>query len=144
MVSSQPSFMPRFSAAMEGWRIQVCRRLRDSSWRLSISAKMGSRSEAGGAGAAAAVQRGSASAAAPAAAVCRKVLRSVIFLSLRGHFVLNQLGRETTLFAAVAANFAKENMRIRPWRKSEGQFRGPRFARGLVGPPGFEPGTNGL
>ena len=29
MVSSQPSFMPRFSAAMDGWRIQVCSRLTD-------------------------------------------------------------------------------------------------------------------
>ncbi len=26
MVSSQPSFMPRFSAAIEGWRIPSCRR----------------------------------------------------------------------------------------------------------------------
>ena len=46
MVSSQPSFMPRFSAAMEGWRIQVCSRFTVSSWRLVISAAMASRSPA--------------------------------------------------------------------------------------------------
>ena len=50
MVSSQPSLMPRFSAAMEGWRIQVCRRFTLSSWRLVISAVMASRSPAAAAG----------------------------------------------------------------------------------------------
>src|SRR5712664_1648380 len=75
MVSSQPSFMPRFSAAMEGWRIQSWRRLTDSSWRFSISARMASRSPG-----CACAQRGIANvaavAAAAAAAPCRKVRRS--------------------------------------------------------------------
>ena len=72
MVSSQPSFMPRFSAAMEGWRIQVCRRLTLSSWRLVISAVMASRSPA----AAAREVCGQLNAAAPAAAARDEVRRN--------------------------------------------------------------------
>jgi len=34
MVKSHPSFMPRFRAAMDGWRIQSCKRFTDSSWAL--------------------------------------------------------------------------------------------------------------
>src|SRR5205807_1691304 len=44
MVSSQPSFTPRFSAAMDGCRIHSCRRATASSWRFSISVKIGARS----------------------------------------------------------------------------------------------------
>ena len=44
MASSQPSSMPRFSAAIDGWRIQCCRRFTDSSWRFSISFWMMARS----------------------------------------------------------------------------------------------------
>src|SRR5437763_36431 len=46
MVSSQPSFTPRFSAAMEGCRIHSCRRATASSWCLSISVEIGARSSA--------------------------------------------------------------------------------------------------
>src|SRR5437660_578441 len=45
MVRSQPSFMPRFSAAIEGWRIHCWMRCTASSWRFSISFQMGCRSE---------------------------------------------------------------------------------------------------
>src|SRR6266850_5233197 len=62
-------------AAMDGWRIQSWRRLTDSSWRFSISARMASRSPG-----CACAQRGIANvaavAAAAAAAPCRKVRRS--------------------------------------------------------------------
>src|SRR5258708_17196925 len=64
--------MAGFSAAMEGWRIQSCRRLTDSSWRFSISARMASRSLG-----CACAQRGMASNPAAAAAPCRKARRSV-------------------------------------------------------------------
>ena len=47
IISSQPSAMPRFSAAIDGWRIQSCRRATASSWRLAISARTGSRSADG-------------------------------------------------------------------------------------------------
>src|SRR5437773_10992784 len=66
IIMSQPSFMPRFSAAMDGWRIQACNRLTDSSWGFSISARMASRSLAG---AAPLAQAGRADVAAPAVAV---------------------------------------------------------------------------
>src|SRR6266850_2162660 len=62
-------------AAMDGWRIQSWRRLTDSSWRFSISARMASRSPG-----CACAQRGIANvaavAAAAAAAPCRKMRRS--------------------------------------------------------------------
>jgi hypothetical protein len=38
IISAHPSFVPRFSAAIEGTRIQSSRRLTDSSWRRPISA----------------------------------------------------------------------------------------------------------
>ena len=78
MVRSQPSVIPRFSAAMEGCWIQCCKRWTDSSWRFSIWARMPSISSAGRAGdAAACAHFGSASAAAPAAALCRNNRRPV-------------------------------------------------------------------
>jgi hypothetical protein len=37
IISRQPSSMPLFSAAIEGWRIQACSRAIDSAWRRSSS-----------------------------------------------------------------------------------------------------------
>jgi len=80
MVSSQPSFMPRFSAAMLGWRIHSWRRWTDSSWRFSISLLMATRSSAARTER---VRFGKESAAAPtrpeAAAAWRNVRRSTGF-----------------------------------------------------------------
>src|SRR5215813_6356543 len=70
IIRSQPSLMPRFSAAMDGWRIHCCSRCTASSWRCSISFQTGVKS-----GSAAEAKRGKAMAAAPAAAVVRKSLR---------------------------------------------------------------------
>ena len=42
IMSSHPSAMPRFSAAIEGWRTHRCSRCTPSSWRLTISAWMAS------------------------------------------------------------------------------------------------------
>lgn len=41
IIRSQPSLIPRFSAAMAGWRIQFCSRATASSWRFAISAWKG-------------------------------------------------------------------------------------------------------
>jgi len=80
MVSSQPSFTPRFSAAMDGCRIHSCRRDTASSWRFSISVKIGARSSArrveGGA-------LGQARAAVAAAVRSRKVRRSTVINGLQ-------------------------------------------------------------
>src|ERR1044071_7593668 len=74
IVRSQPSVMPRFSAAMDGCRIHSCRRCTASSWRCSICVKMGVRSSGS-----AVASRGNARAAAAAAAVVsRNVLRSTL------------------------------------------------------------------
>src|SRR5690349_18106985 len=72
MVSSQPSSMPRFSAAIDGCLIHSWRRATASSWRFSICSKMGVRSDWG------APRRGQASAAAAAALPSRKVRRSSV------------------------------------------------------------------
>src|ERR1700758_403100 len=64
--------MPRFSAAMEGWRIQVCNRSTDSWCRFSISFLIASISLLGNAP----VHFGSASVAALAATPCKNVRRS--------------------------------------------------------------------
>src|SRR6478672_1549357 len=84
MVSSQPSFMPRFSAAMDGCFIHVCMRCTVSSWRLAISARMADKSSSnpvrpvveGKTFSVALTQPGSARLAAPAAAPTRKPRRS--------------------------------------------------------------------
>src|SRR5216684_775339 len=64
---SQPSAMPRFSAAMVGCLINVSMRRTDSWWRFSISAWMGLRSGAV-----------AANAAVVAAAPTRNVRRSMV------------------------------------------------------------------
>src|SRR5437588_10611762 len=80
MVSSQPSFTPRFSAAMDGCRIHSCRRATASSWRFSISVKIGARSSERRVGGA----LGQARAALAAAVRSRKVRRSTLMNGLRG------------------------------------------------------------
>src|SRR5262249_56561725 len=73
IIRSQPSVIPRFSAAIEGWWIHSCKRLIASSCLLSAWARTGE--SAGGGGEAAALRLfGSASVAAPAAAPWRKSL----------------------------------------------------------------------
>src|SRR5579859_733620 len=72
---SQPSVIPRFSAAMDGCRIHSCSMFTDSSWRFSISARSGFRSSAS----AARAGRVEASAAPPATAVCRNARRLMAF-----------------------------------------------------------------
>src|SRR5947208_5996953 len=83
MVSSQPSFMARFSAAMDGCRIHSCRRVTASSWRFSISVKIGARSSERRVGGA----LGQARAALAAAVRSRKVRRSTLMNGLRGRGV---------------------------------------------------------
>src|SRR5579862_2419379 len=88
IISAQPSFMPRFSAAMEGCLIQVCRRRTDSSWRFSISARMPATSSGARPGMAprrrprfpATVAHGGVAAAVRAAApaLCRNSLRGLV------------------------------------------------------------------
>ncbi len=77
MVKSQPSFIPRFSAAMEGCLIHSCSRCTDSSCRFSISFWIALRSSAA---APPDAQPGKASEAAPtnplAATPCKNARRS--------------------------------------------------------------------
>src|SRR5437763_1950553 len=81
IVSSQPSFTPRFSAAMDGCRIHSCRRATASSWCLSISVKIGARSSARRVAVGA---LGHARAAVAAAVRSRKVRRSTLMNGLQG------------------------------------------------------------
>src|SRR5262249_2752122 len=67
------SFTPRFSAAIDGWRIHVCRRLTFSSWPFSIWAWMALRSVSS---APASLGNVSAAAVAPATNVLRLSLDS--------------------------------------------------------------------
>src|SRR5206468_12121255 len=71
-MSSQPSAIPRFSAAIEGWWIHCWRRLTAASWRFSTCASTGARP--GSPGGDDRIRAGIARVAAPAAAPWRKVL----------------------------------------------------------------------
>ena len=73
IVSSQPSFIPRFSAAIDGWRIHSCSRCTDSSWRRSICAKIGASSDCW-----VRTKSGTVKAAAVAVVSLRKARRSML------------------------------------------------------------------
>src|ERR1700687_879211 len=77
MVRSQPSFIPRFSAAMEGCLIHVCRRSTAAAWRFAIYARTAGQLPVWALACAwARLQRGHTSAAAGAAAPGKKERRS--------------------------------------------------------------------